>query len=81
MKEEWSKWAAVLVLAQVGGLLAYEFYALRTSGDSWPTITAMSVAVMKKYWWALIAILGTIMWLFLHLLVRVVKKQEPKPKV
>lgn len=66
MKPEYSKWGAVIVLAQVVGLIIYEVYALHSKTDSWATITSMSVAVMKEHWWATVAILGTLGWLIFH---------------
>ena len=66
MKPEWSKWAAVIVLAQVAGLLVYEVYALHNKGDSWPTITSMTVAAIKAHWWIGICIFGCLGWLIFH---------------
>jgi hypothetical protein len=63
---EWSKLAAVIVLAQVAGLLAYEVWALHRPGDSWPTITAMAIAAIKEHWWAGVVIIGTLGWLIVH---------------
>lgn len=72
MRETWSRWAAVIVLAQVAGLIVYEVYALHNKTDSWPTITALSVAAMKEHWWATVAILGTLGWLLVHFIKRLV---------
>lgn len=71
VKPEYSKWAAVIVLAQVFGLVAYEIYALRGKGDQWPTITSMTVAAIKDQWWIGVVIIGTLGWLIVHFLKRV----------
>lgn len=73
MKENWSRWAAVIVLAQVAGLIVYEIFALRRPGDSWPTITSMTMAAIKRNWWIGVVILGTLGWLIYHFLKRWVK--------
>jgi hypothetical protein len=69
---QWSKWAAAIVLAQVVGLIVYEVWALHESGDNWPTITALSVAVMREHWWAAVVILGTLGWLLVHFIRRLI---------
>lgn len=63
---EWSKWAAAIVLVQVIGLIGYEVWALHSAGDSWPTITRMTMAVIKRDWWLGIVILGGLTGLVVH---------------
>jgi hypothetical protein len=66
MNPAWNKWAAVIVLAEVAGLVAYEVWALHEPGDSWPTITAMTIAAIKQHWWIGVVILGCLGWLIVH---------------
>lgn len=70
---EWSKWAAIIVLIELGSLLVYEFWALHEPGDSWPTITALTVALMKRYWWALVAIIAALITLTIHFIMAYIR--------
>lgn len=76
MPERWSRWAAVIVLGQVAGLIGYELWALSRDQDAWPTITAMTMAAIRKNWAIGAAILGTLVWLVVHFGRRWVKLRE-----
>ena len=54
------------MLSQIVGLVGYEVWALSDKQDSWPTITALTVAVIREHWWAGLAIFGCLGWLIVH---------------